>query len=123
MTYLQAVPLVRVTLLALVLAACQEQASTSPAVRVTSQIFKRDGFGSVALHDLAIKNDRVTGLKDFHITCEYFGASGSVISSATRTLFDTLGPYEERKFADLNFGFVSSQASSARCRVISATEL
>lgn len=75
------------------------------------------GFGNVMIADLTISNRGTKEIKDITITCVFSGASGTVLGSTTKTIYDVVPANETRTFARFNMGFINSQAKRAGCSI------
>lgn len=78
---------------------------------------RKEGFGNVLVVDITLRNDALSNLKDFHITCESKGHSGTVVDSNTRTLYEVVDARSTRTFRKVNMGLLHSQAASTHCTV------
>ena len=78
---------------------------------------RKEGFGNVLVVDITLRNDALSNLKDFQITCESKGHSGTVINSNTRLLYEVVDARSTRTFRKVNMGLLHSQASSTHCTV------
>lgn len=82
---------------------------------------RKEGFGNVLVVDVTLRNDSLSNLKDFQITCRSRGRSGTVLSSTTRVIYDVVAARSTRTFRKLNLGFVNQQATSTACHVDDAS--
>lgn len=82
-----------------------------------------DGFGTVMIADFTIKNPTAYRFKDIEITCNYFGPSGTIIDSNTRTIYQIVQPKSTKVIREQNMGFINSQASSSSCKLTNLTVL
>lgn len=78
---------------------------------------RREGFGNVLVMDMTVRNRSLSNLKDFVIVCEAMGASGTVISTAKRTLFEVVKARSEKSFKDINMGFIDPQSKKSNCEI------
>lgn len=78
---------------------------------------RKEGFGNVLVVDITLRNDALSNLKDFQITCESKGHSGTVIDSNTRVLYEVVDARSTRTFRKVNMGLLHSQAASTHCTV------
>jgi hypothetical protein len=78
---------------------------------------RKAGFGNVLMIDVTLRNDSLSNLKDFQITCESRGNSGTVMDSNTRTLYEIVEARSSRAFRNVNMGLLRSQAASSNCVV------
>jgi len=82
---------------------------------------RKEGFGNVLVVDITLRNDALSNLKDFQITCESKGHSGTVVDSNTRTLYEVVDARSTRTFRKLNMGLLHSQANTTHCTVDQAS--
>lgn len=69
---------------------------------------------------VTIHNGSALTLKDFVIECEHSGASGTVMDSNRREIFELLKPGESKRIRDFSMGFINSQAVSTNCTIVRA---
>lgn len=82
---------------------------------------RRGGFGTVMLVDFTLRNDSLSDLKDFHITCVGKGRSGSDVDRNSITLYEIVSARRTRTIRDVNMGLVNPQVVSTTCTVDEAT--
>ncbi|MBU0824289.1 MAG: hypothetical protein KKA44_14175 [Alphaproteobacteria bacterium] len=82
---------------------------------------RKEGFGNVLVVDLTIRNDSLSNLKDFIISCETKGNSGTTIDVNRRPIYDVVDARTSRTFREINMGFINNQAASTDCRVEGAS--
>ncbi|MBD8638203.1 hypothetical protein [Sphingomonas sp. CFBP 13733] len=78
---------------------------------------RKEGFGNVLVVDITLRNDALSNLKNFQITCESKGHSGTVVDSNTQTLYEIVDARSTRTFRKVNMGLLHSQAASTHCTV------
>ncbi len=88
---------------------------------VEKVVARKAGFGNVLMIDVTLRNDSLSNLKDFQITCRSKGNSGTVMDSNTRVLYEVVDARTSRTFSKVNMGFLHSQAASTDCSVDRAT--
>lgn len=93
------------------------RANPVEGVEVVNMNWRKDGFGSVMMLDITLRNDSGVVLRDFVINCEHSGPSGTIMDRNSRTLYETLAAGERRRFRNVNMGFILSQATASSCRV------
>lgn len=88
-------------------------------VKLEDMNWRLGGFDTVMIASFKIKNDRKVWIKDIVVKCDVTAASGTVLDSPTKTVFQSIGPGQSVKIRDLSVGFVrdASQAQSANCYV------
>jgi hypothetical protein len=69
---------------------------------------------------VTIKNNAEIALKDFVIDCEHSAASGTVIDSNRREIFEVVEAGKSKRITKFNMGFINSQAVSTACVVTRA---
>lgn len=96
--------------------------SRNPASRMSVSNFawKIGGLGSVGLVTPTIENKNTFDVKDVTIECRFVAKSGTELSTAVQTIYDTVKASSKRTFKDVNIGFIHSQAARAGCEVNSA---
>jgi hypothetical protein len=57
-----------------------------------------------------IKNDGDVPVKDLEIKCTHSAASGTVIDSNTRTIYQVFPAHKTRTVRNFNMGFINSQS-------------
>lgn len=82
---------------------------------------RKEAFGNVFVVDVTLRNDSLSNLKDFRITCRSRGRSGTELSNTTRVIYDVVTARSTRTFRELNLGFVNRQAASTACHVDNAS--
>ena len=76
------------------------------------------GFGVVAVGSFTIGNGNEYAVKDARIECAFFGGSGTLVSTANQTIYETVDAGKTRRFRKINMGFVNAQAKSAICQLV-----
>ena len=74
------------------------------------------GFNTVMVLNFNLQNNTPSTLRDFVIACRTFAASGTVLSTLSGTLYEALGPGEQRTY-ELILSGAHPQASRALCAV------
>lgn len=82
---------------------------------------RRGGFGTVMLVDFTLRNESLSDLKDFHITCVGKGRSGSDVNRNSIILYEFVSARRTRTIRDVNMGLVNPQVASTTCTVEEAT--
>ncbi len=70
--------------------------------------------------EVAIKNNSSLGMKDFVVSCDLKGQSGSTVKTQAVTVFQQLMPGKGVQPSPLPLGFVDPQVVSGECQVIDA---
>ena len=86
------------------------------AFSISKANWKVGGFGTVAVFNFTFQNDNDYPVKDPEVTCTFFAASGTTLSTGTKTVYEAFKAKSSRTIRDFNFGFMHSQAKSASCR-------
>lgn len=81
---------------------------------------RKEGFGNVLVIDITIRNRGLSNLKDFNILCTNYGASGTVIDTNSRTIFEIINSRVARTFKSINMGFINGQTTNTGCIIESA---
>ena len=102
--------------------AARYEATRNPATKmsVENMTWSIGGFGSVAVVSLTINNANDFPIKDVRIECRFSGKSGTELSTATHTIFDTVKAKSKRTFKEVNVGFINSQSARAGCGIETA---
>jgi len=79
------------------------------------------GFGIISVINVKIRNRAVSNLKDFQISCDHMGASGTVISRTHRTLYEVVPARSTKAFRNVNMGVVNPQSRRFSCRIDGAS--
>ena len=72
------------------------------------------GFGSVLIARFGLQNNANRVAKDFTISCDTSGESGTGLGAVKGVLYSSLGP-GQRRFFELNLGIVHPQTAGVRC--------
>ena len=75
--------------------------------------------GSVFVGSFVIENGNDFAIKDVDLACDVKGRSGTVTDTVRETVYDSFKPGQSKRTGKINFGFVSSQASSVSCEIAS----
>lgn len=84
---------------------------------ITKTKGRREGFGNVLVIDITVKNRSRANLSDFDITCETFGASGTILGSTSKVLYERIDGRSEKTFRDINMGFINPQSKRSECQI------
>lgn len=80
-----------------------------------------EGFGIVSVMNVTIRNRALSNLKDFQISCEHMGASGTVISRTSRILYEAVPARSTKSFRNVNMGVVNPQSKRFLCQIEGAS--
>jgi hypothetical protein len=75
------------------------------------------GFNVVALADFTISNKGTAPVSDIKIECTTNGKSGTDLSHAKQTIYDTIPAGATKTFREVNLGFVNNQSNGLRCDI------
>jgi hypothetical protein len=102
--------------------AARYEATRNPATKmsVENMTWSIGGFGTVAVVTVTINNSNDFPVKDVGIECRFSGKSGTALSTATHTIFDTVKLKSKRTFKEVNVGFINSQSARGGCSVETA---
>jgi hypothetical protein len=89
-------------------------------LRISSQSWRRAGFGSNAQVTFTLRNANDYAVRDIEITCSFTRRDGSHLTDRTRTIHDTVNMKSRRTFARVHVGFVNVNADKAKCSLITA---
>lgn len=95
-----------------------------PATRmdISRQSWKTGGFGSVGIMTFTLSNANSYAVKDFVVSCSFYGNSGTLLGLRQHTVYETLKPKSKRTFRDVNIGFIPNQSSRGGCDIVSAVK-
>lgn len=97
------------------------KANPELGMEVEKVVWRKEGFGNVMVIDITLRNDSLSHLKDFQITCESNGPSGTMIDRNSRVLYEMVEARKTRTFRKINMGFINRQASGTQCGVDEAS--
>ena len=92
-------------------------------LEVTKVNWRKGGFESVCIADLTIKNNSPIPIGDIAIQPVFMGESGSEVGNSPinrHVIAKVIQPGKSRKFSEINFGFISQEAASARFDIVGA---
>lgn len=87
------------------------------ALTVTDFNWSKGGFGNVLEISITIQNAASFAIKDPVVRCEHSGASGTVMDSNERRIFEVIPANGSKRIKNFNMGFINSQASRSYCEV------
>ena len=90
-------------------------------MQVEKVVGRKGGFGNVLMIDITLRNKSIINLKDFQISCESKGPSGSVVGVNDIVLYEVVNANETRTFRKVNTGLLNQQAQSTNCQVIQSS--
>lgn len=91
-----------------------------PALKLTIVEWELGGFDTVFIGTFRVENRSDKPIKDIEIRCATQGASGTALSSVTKTIFETVPAKGKKTFSKVSMGFVDPQSSRAGCAVVGA---
>lgn len=80
--------------------------------------WRKDGFGTVLVATFKVENALSYDIKDVRLECRVRGASGTVVSQPSVTIYEAFPAQKWKLVRDFSVGFISSQASTANCDVV-----
>lgn len=92
-------------------------------LKISSQSWRRAGFGSRALVTLTLRNDNDYAIGDIGLLCTFSLPDGTVVTERRPTIHDTLRPKSRKTFVHIHAGFVNIAASRAKCSLQSASRV
>ena len=92
-------------------------------LKISSQSWRRGGFGSRALVTLTLRNDNDYAIGDIGLLCTFSLPDGSVVTERRPTIHDTVRPKSRKTFVRIHAGFVNITASRAKCSLQSASRV
>lgn len=105
--------------------AALEEANRNPAERmdVDTVSWTKSGFGTVGIATLLVTNSNSYPVKDIGLTCRFVAKSGTEVSTARHTIYETMKANSKKTFRNVNVGFIHSQAERGSCRLTTASRL
>lgn len=82
--------------------------------------WEKGGFDTVMIANFTLKNENEFPVKDFVLSCDLYGNSGTQVGTVTHTLLEIVGGGKTKRFNDVNMGFVDSQAKRSSCALKAA---
>jgi hypothetical protein len=98
-------------------------ATPADGLKISSQSWRRGGFGSRALVTLTLRNDNDYAVGDIGLLCSFSRPDGSVVTERRPTIHDTMRPKSRKTFVRVHAGFVNITASRANCSLLSASRV
>ncbi len=91
----------------------REEVKKNPTkyIKIVKQSWRKGGFGSVAIHNLTIRNESNYDIKDISIKFSYLSDSGTLLDYNVQTIYQIIKAKKTRTFYDVNAGLVHSQAT------------
>ncbi|WP_213742023.1 hypothetical protein [Bradyrhizobium sp. dw_411] len=100
-----------------------EQATPLDGLKISSQSWRRGGFGSKALITFTLRNSNNYAVRDIEISCAFARRDGSHLTDRSRLIPDIVNMKSRKTFARLHVGFVNVNASGAKCSLVTATRI
>jgi hypothetical protein len=100
-------------------AALVAEARRPPSERLSlsNQSWKTGGFDSIGLMTFTVSNDNPYPIKDFQISCSFYGNSGTMLGARTHTVYEVVKAKAKRTFSAVNIGFIPSQSARGGCSI------
>ena len=92
-------------------------------LKISSQSWRRGGFGSRALVTLTLRNDNDYAIGDIGLLCSFSRPDGSGVTERRPVIHDTVGPKSRKTFVRIHAGFVNITANRAKCSLLSASRV
>ena len=101
------------------------EATRDPSTRMSmpNMTWSTGGFGSIGIVTVTIDNANDFAVKDIGIECRFSGKSGTLLTTATHRIYDTIQAKSKRTFKEVNVGFINSQSARGGCNVETARRL
>jgi hypothetical protein len=100
-----------------------EQPAPLDGLKISSQSWRRGGFGSKALVTFTLRNSNNYAVGDIEISCAFARRDGSHLTDRTRLIHDTVSMKSRKTFARMHIGFVNVNASGAKCTLVTANRI
>jgi hypothetical protein len=98
-------------------------AASADGLKISSQSWRRGGFGSNALVTFTLRNSNDYAVRDIEISCAFTRRDGSHLTDRTRTIHDTVNMRSRKTFARMHIGFVNVYADRAKCSPVTASRI
>ena len=98
-------------------------AMPADGLKISSQSWRRGGFGSRALVTLTLRNDNNYAIGDIGLLCAFSRPDGSGVTERRPIIHDTMRPKSRKTFVRVHAGFVNITASRATCSLLSASRV
>src|SRR5436305_4225008 len=82
-------------------------ATPTDGLKISSQSWRRGGFGSRALVTLTLRNDNDYAVGDIALVCAFSRPDGSVVTERRPTIHDAIKPKSRKTFVGVHAGFVN----------------
>ena len=92
-------------------------------LKISSQSWRRGGFGSKALVTLTLRNDNDYAVGDIGLLCAFSRPDGSVVTERRPTIHEAMKPKSRKTFIGIHAGFVNITANRAKCSLLSASRV
>lgn len=83
-------------------------------VSISKTIWHKSGFGTVMVATFKVRNGNAVPVKDIVVSCDQYGPSGTLISTATKTIYRELPPKAETTIENFNMGVRSHPIRDSR---------
>lgn len=103
-----------------IVAAARFENHPEEALEITDSAWRTDGFGTVMMLNLTVRNAAPFAIKDFVVRCVHQGPSGTDMDSNTRRVYDIVPANGRKSVRNINMGFIHSQAETSRCEITDA---
>lgn len=97
--------------------------AAADGLKISSQRWRRAGFGSKALVTFTLRNRNDYAVKDIEISCAFSRGDGSHVTDRTRMIHDTVKTKGRKTFASVHIGFVNINADRAKCVPVGASRV
>jgi hypothetical protein len=100
-----------------------EMVAPVDGLKISSQSWRRGGFGSKALVTFTLRNANDYAVKDIEIFCSFTRRDGSHLTDRKRVIPDTVQMKSRKTFARMHVGFVNINANQAKCSLVTASRI
>jgi hypothetical protein len=101
----------------------EERQPPERRMSLTGQSWSKGGFDSIGLMSFTVKNDNPYPIKDFVVSCNFHGNSGTFLGDREHKIYETVKAKSSRAFAKVNIGFIPSQSARGGCSLMSAVRI
>ena len=98
-------------------------ATPAEGLKISSQSWRRGGFGSRALVTLTLRNDNDYAIGDIGLLCAFSRPDGTGVTERRPIIRDTVRPKSRKTFVRIHAGFVNITANRAKCSLLTASRV
>lgn len=96
------------------------QSNPERALEIANFSWEKGGFGSVQLVRFTVKNSAPFAIKDFELTCNHQGPSGTNMDRNVRVVYELVPANGSKRVREVNMGWIHNQVTTSRCEITDA---